>query len=341
MEKKGFGCFNGKQVHEYTIKNGNVCAKIIDFGARIRAVELLRKDGSILDVVLGYNTVEEYANYNGYLGATVGRVANRIANAKFTLNGKEYNLTKNNGENCLHGGTIGFDKKIWELGEFTENSVTLKTFSPDGENGFPANMNVSVTFTITDNQSLKIEYRAVADADTLASFTNHAYFNLNGESGQNIFDTELCINADKITPVNEKLIPDGRYLDVKGTIYDFTKGKKIGNYFESDDEYLKKFHCYDVNYALNGSGYRKIAVAKSDVSGIEMQVYSDACGVQLYTETFLEGRKGKTVEHGKGSAFCLETQFYPNAINCTEYPSCVLEKGKQFYSATEYQFKGL
>ncbi len=341
MEKKGFGRINEKDVYEYTIQNGNVKAKILNFGARIRSIELLRKDGSTLDVVLGYNTIEEYANYNGCLGATVGRVANRIGGSRFTLNGKEYNLTKNNGENCLHGGTLGFDKKLWELETFSDNSVTLKTFSPDGENGFPANMNVYVTFTVTDNQSLKIEYSAIADGDTPASFTNHAYFNLNGENGSNIFDTKLFIDADKITPVNEKLIPDGKYLDVKGTVYDFTTSKEIGNYFESNDENLKKFGCYDVNYALNGSGYRKIAVAKSDLSGIEMSVYTDMCGVQLYTEKFLDGRKGKTAVHKKGSAFCLETQYYPNAVNCVEYPSCILKKGKEYKSITEYEFKGL
>lgn len=337
MKRESFGLAHGQEVTQYTLTNGKMTAEIIDYGARLRSLKLKLSDGTVRDVVLGYNTIEEYMSQNGYLGATVGRVANRIANGKYVIDGKEYILSKNDGENTLHGGKSGFDDKVWELIEVGEDFITFKYLSPDGDEGFGGNLTTQVKYTLTKENSLKIEYKAISDADTPVSLTNHAYFNLNGEMGTNIFDTELLINSNKITPVNENLIADGRYMDVKGTAYDFSKGKKIGDYFNSIDEYLKKFGCYDVNYVLNGNGYRHIATAKD--GGIEMQVYSDMVGMQLYTEAILYGRKGKTGVYDKGCAFCLETQFYPNAVNCEKYPSCILKKGEEYSSITEYLFK--
>lgn len=337
MRIEDFGLVRGQKVLEYTIGNERMSVGLIDYGARIRFINLKLADGTTKDVVLGYNTIEEYSTQNGHLGATVGRVANRIGGAKYTLNGKVFTLNKNNGENTLHGGLSGFGDKVWQTVDYGENFVTFKYLSVDGEEGFGGNLTTTVKYIVTENNSLKIEYSATSDADTPVSFTNHAYFNLNGENGKNVFDTELQIFADCITPVNEQLIPDGRYMAVENTVYDFTKGKKIGDYFDSNDEFLKKFGCYDVNYVPNGNGYRHIATAKD--GGIEMLVYSDAVGVQLYTETFLEGRKGKTCVYEKGCAFCLETQHIPNAVNCAEYPSCILKKGEEYKTTTEYLFK--
>ena len=339
MKKENFGSIYGRQVTQYTLTNGRITAEIIDYGASLRSLKLKLKDGSVKDVVLGYNTVEEYATHSGYLGATVGRVANRIGGSRYTLNGKEYRLNNNDGENTLHGGVSGFNDKVWEAVEVSDHSVTFKYFSKNGEEGFNGNLETFVKYTVTEKNSIKIEYRAVSDEDTPVSLTNHSYFNLDGECGESVFNTELTIYADKITAVDENLITDGTFMPVKDSVYDFTKGKKIGDYFNSSDKFMKKFGCYDVCYVLNGNGYRKIATAKNENSGIEMEVYSDMVGVQLYTETFLDGRKGKSGTYKKGSAFCLETQHLPNAINCKEYPSCVLKKGEEYVSTTEYLFK--
>ena len=221
--------------------------------------------------------------------------------------------------------------------DYGENFITFKYLSVDGEEGFGGNLSITIKYTITENNSLKMEYRATSDADTPISVTNHAYFNLNGENGKNVFDTQLQIYADYITPLNDERITDGRYMSVVGTVYDFTKGKKIGDYYNSDDEYLKKFGGYDINYMPNGKGYRLIASAKD--GGIELQVYSDAVGVQFFTENSLDDRKGKSCTYKKGAGFCLETQNVPNAVNCKEYPSCILKKGEEYKTTTEYMFK--
>ncbi|MBQ8426807.1 MAG: galactose mutarotase [Clostridia bacterium] len=337
MKKMKFGSVNGKNVTQYTISNGKMTVEIINYGATVRSIKLNMSDGTIRDVVAGYNTVEEYKTQSGYLGATVGRVANRIGGANYTLNGKVFTLNKNDGENTLHGGLSGFNDKVWEILDYGEDFVSFKYLSVDGEEGFGGNLTVTVRYTVTKENSLKIEYSAICDADTPISLTNHSYFNLNGEGGKNIFDTYLQIDADRITLVDDHLIPSGKCLEVGGTAYDFRNERKIGDYFNSDDLYLKKFGCYDTNFMLNGNGYRKIATAKD--GGVEMQVFSDAVGVQLYTETFLEGRKGKCCVYKKGSAFCLETQNVPNAVNCKEFPSCILKKGEEYSTTTEYVFK--
>ncbi len=338
MKKELFGSVHGQNVYQYTLENKNMSVEIISYGARIKSA-FIKKDNAVYDVVLGYNTIEEYATQNGHLGATVGRVANRIEGGRYTLNGKEYTLFKNNGENTLHGGKSGFSDKVWKEVEVDNQSITLGYFSPDGEEGFGGAVSVEVKFSLTDDNSLKIEYSAKSDSDTPLNLTNHAYFNLDGECGDSVFETQMQIFADKITAVRDDLIPNGEFMQVKGTIYDFTSPKMIGDYLNSDDEYLKKFGCFDANYVVNGTGYRKVAIAKSLKSGIEMETFSDMDGVQFYTETFLEGRKGKSGVYKKGAGFCLETQFFPNAVNCKSFPSCILKKGEKFSSTTEYKFK--
>ena len=333
MDKILFGQIGKQKIYKYTIAKGNVSADFIDYGARIQSLRYCGKD-----IVLGYNTLTEYVNSEGYLGATVGRFANRIANAKFTLNGKEYCLTKNEGEDSLHGGLNGFDSKVWHAHSF-DDKIEFTYLSIDGEEGYPGNLSVKVTYTITDSDSLKIEYRAVSDADTVISLTNHAYFNLDGESSGDVFDTELFVDATEIVDVNENLIPNGKLRSVENTEGDFTKFKKLGNYFESKDFLIRKFGGYDFCYALEGDGFRKVAEARSNKSGISLEVYTDKEGMQFYTETILEGKTGKRGVYQKGCGFCLETQAYPNAVNCPEYPSAILRKGEQYNSVTEYKLK--
>ena len=334
--QKVFGNLNGTDIYSYEIKKGNFSAEIITYGATLRKLTMPDKNGKITDVVLGYNTLEEYVNNGGYLGATIGRIANRIEGGKFTLNGNEYQVGLNEVKNSLHGGFKGFDKKIWRA-TYGEDFVILSFFSPDGEEGYPGNLNVTVTYRLTE-EGLKISYLAKSDKDTILSLTNHSYFNLNGEDGADITDTELFIDADNITPVKDDLIPLGTLKSVENTIFDFTSYKEIGKDLGSDDEFLKKFGCYDVNFALNGRGYRKVCSARSYRSGITMETYTDQAGLQLYTASYKEGRKGKVTTYYNNCAFCLETQNYPNAINCKDFPSPILKAGEEYKSTTLYKF---
>ncbi len=334
--QKVFGNLNGTDIYAYEIKKGDMVAEIITYGATLRSLTMPDKNGKITDVVLGYNTLEEYVNNGGYLGATIGRIANRIENGKFILNGKEYQVGLNETKNSLHGGLKGFDKQVWSA-TCGENYVTLNYFSPDGEEGYPGNLDVSVTYTLTE-EGLKIDYLAKSDKDTILSLTNHSYFNLNGEDGADITDTELFIDADNITPVKDDLIPLGTLKSVENTIFDFTSYKEIGKDLGSDDEFLKKFGCYDVNFALNGRGYRKVCSARSYRSGITMETYTDQAGLQLYTASYKDGRKGKNATYYSNCAFCLETQNYPNSINCKDFPSPILKAGEEYKSTTFYKF---
>lgn len=338
MKEKLFGKIDDKPVYEYTLEKGGLKVGIITYGATIRSLNVTLLDGSVRDVVLGYNSLDEYVANNGCFGATIGRVANRISGAKYTLNGKEYKLVSNENENTLHGGPFGFNTKIWDVIECSENSISLGIFSPNGEGGFNANLSVAVKYTITKNNSLMIEYRALSDDDTPLSLTNHAYFNLNGECAENVMDTELIIDSDKILRVDENLIPNGDFIDVKGSVYDFNTAKVIGDYLNSTDENIKKYRCYDVCYVLNGNGFRKVAGAKSNDKKLQMEVYTDMDAMQLYTENYLLGRMGKSGKYGLASAFCFETQRYVNAINVKSFPSCVLKKCVEYKSQTEYKF---
>ena len=334
MSKKSFGKLNGKDVFCYTITNGKITAEILDYGATLRSLQVPDKNGKLVDVVLGYNSLDEYVNDKGYFGATVGRVANRIKNGKFSLNGKEYNVGRNEGENSLHGGIKGFDRAIWSVVE-SENSLTFEHLSVDGDEGYPGNLKVKVTYTITDNNALKLDYEAVCDADTILNLTNHSYFNLNGDGGEQILNTQMQIDADYFLPTDEQLIPLGKLESVKGTPYDFTTFKKVGESFSKD------FPLYDICLALNGKGYRKIAEIKTDVTGIAMETYTDLHGYQVYTPYYPDAKQGKNGLYGDYCAICVETQYFPNAINCKNFPSPVLKKGDVFKSTTEYVFKNV
>lgn len=300
-----------------TIKDGNIEAEIESVGARINA---LKVNG--IDIVFGFNSVEDYNKSGCYAGATIGRVANRIAKGRFTLNGKEYRLNVNNGENHLHGGNDGFDKKPFTLTEETADSVTMEYLSCDGEENYPGNLRFTVKFTV-ENNALLMEYSAVSDKDTLWCPTNHAYFNLDGEQKGDCRNNLLQLNADFYTPVDGGLMPTGEKKAVKGTPFDFTKPKRIGE--EIGGEELNVTLGYDHNFILNGA---PAAHAESEVTGIKMDVYTDMLCLQFYSGGQLNGVTGKSGVYNKYAGFCLEPQYCPNAINLQDYQKPVLKAGQ-------------
>ena len=335
--QKLFGQIENIPVYSFTIANENIKAEILTYGGTLKSLFVKDKNGKALDVVLGYNTLEEYIDHSYYAGSIVGRVANRIGNASFILNGKEYNISKNNGKHSLHGGFSGFSKKVLEVLEFGDDFITLKHVSKNGDEGYPGEVEVLVTYRVEDCE-LSITYSALSDEDTILGLTNHAYFNLNGEDGENVFDTKLSIDANSVVLVNEERVADGKLLSVENTIFDFRKEREIGNILTSTDEYIKSFKGYDVCYALNGSGYRSVARATSVKSGISMETLTDAEGVQLYVANLFKGKLGKNCTYQDGACFCLETGRYPNAINCKNFPSPIIKKGERFSSKTAYKF---
>jgi aldose 1-epimerase len=334
--QKLFGQIENIPVYSFTIGNEKIRAEILTYGGTLKSLFVKDKKGKELDVVLGYNTLEEYMDHSYYAGSIVGRVANRIGYAKFTLNGKEYNISKNNGEHSLHGGFSGFSKKIWEVVEFSNDFITLKYVSPNGDEGYPGKVEVFVTYRVEDSE-LSITYNALSDEDTILGLTNHAYFNLNGEDGENVFDTILSIDANSVVLVNKERVADGKLLPVENTVFDFRMEREIGNILTSTDEYITTFKGYDICYALNGSGYRSIAKATAP-SGVCMETFTDAEGVQLYVANLFKGKIGKNCTYQDGACFCLETGRYPNAINCKNFPSPVIKKGVPFNSKTAYKF---
>lgn len=338
MKQEIFGQIDGKNVIRYTLTNGRIIAKILNFGGTVQSLLVPDKNGNYIDVVLGYDDIESYRKNSGYLGAVIGRVCNRTEKGRFILNGKEYNVGINNGENSLHGGVSGFDDKIWDA-EVVGETLKLQYVSPDGEEGYPAMLKTTVVYSIEDD-GLKIDYSAVADGDTVVSLTNHTYFNLDGEGNGDILGTTLFIDADSVTPVNDKLIPNGEFMSVEKTPHDFRVPKTIGRDIDSESTQLSVAGGYDTNFVLNGSGFRKIASAKAVNSGIRMDVYTDRVGVQFYSGNFLSDVTGKGGnKYKKRYGFCLETQGFPNAINCPSYPSPVLKKGELYHTVTKYSFK--
>lgn len=336
IEIKPFGELNGKQVDVFTLKNEFLTVKILSLGAIINGIELKDKNGKVKDVVLGFDTIEKYTLCDAYLGAFIGRVCNRTEGAKFLLDGKEYSIGKNEKNNSLHGGFFGFDKKIFDYKIIGENLI-LSAFSKDGEEGYPGNLDFSVTYYLKD-KSLVLEYYAKCDKDTAVNFTNHSYFNLSGGEENNIENTFLKINADYITPVNSELIAHG-YKSVDGTPFDFRNTKRIGDDINKQDELLKICGGYDVNFVLKGEGLKLAAEAYDEKSGITLNVFTTEKGMQLYSGNFLNGLKGKNgAVYDKRYGFCLETQGFPNALNNADYPSIILKKGEEYSSKTIFSF---
>lgn len=338
ITKKPFGVTaDGQPVDLYTLSDGNISANIITYGGAIQSLLVPDKNGETVDVSLGYDDVQGYQNNGGYFGALIGRIGNRIGNGDFELNGVKYHIY-NNGKNAsLHGGKDGFDKKVWN-GQIEGDKLVLTYLSKDGEENYPGNLSVKVTYSV-ENSSLKIVYDATTDKDTIVNLTNHCYFNLSGQGNGTAADTVLALYADAITPVDEDLITHGEFMPVKGTAFDFNEPKTIERDINTDDEQLKIGGGYDHNYVLNAKEDGLFAVALSERTGVKMECYTDQPGVQLYTGNFMGGTTGKGgKEYIKRGAFCLETQNYPNAINCPEYPSCVLKVGDKYHTETVYKF---
>lgn len=313
----------GENYSLYTLENSNgMRVSITDLGATVQSVEVKNKNGEFVDVVLGYDTPEEYLNNDGFVGAFVGRYANRIGGARFELNGMEYKLTVNDGENTLHGGK-GYDCRKLEA-ETDDRGITFSIHDPDGENGFPGNVDASVRYELGEDNSLSIAYFAVSDKDTVLNLTNHSYFNLRGEG--DILSQQLRIAADGYLPVDAELIPTGEIRSVEGTEFDFREMREVGS------------TMYDHSFVLDGSGF--CAEMYDEQSGIDMCVYTDMPAVQLYCSGSLTKRKGKNgAEYDKGSALCLETQFYPDSPNKPEFPTVVLKAGEPFESRTVLKFE--
>ncbi len=327
MEKKYFDKFNGEDVCLYAISNGRVEAEICDLGAEINA---LMVDG--VNITLGFDSVEDYLQSGSFAGATIGRVANRIAGGKFILNGKTYLLNNNEGNNHLHGGNAGFDKRIFKVLRHTANSIELQYVSADMEENYPGELKLNVTYTV-ENDALTIRYAAVSNKDTLWNPTNHSYFNLNGEANGDCKNIILQLNADYYTPADGELIPTGKREAVKGTVFDFNAAKKIGADFGHKD--LVATNGYDHNYILKGE---HAAHAESEVTGIKMDVYTDMPCIQLYTGGALKTSRGKSRTYTHWAGFCLEPQYCPNAINAEGFKKPVLPAGQPMEHYIKYQF---
>lgn len=336
-EKRYFGTSkDGFEISEYILDNGLIEAHFLDYGCIIKNVFVAGKDGKKRDVVLGYDDIKSYEENGGYLGAFVGRVANRIKNAEFTLDGVKYRLFANDGKNCLHGGKKGFDKKFFES-KIEDDSITFTTCSFDGEEGFPGGLSIEVKYTLRGS-ALDIEYKAVATADTPVSFTNHSYFNLSDED--TALNHVLSVNSDFITPVNDTLIPTGELLSVSDTPFDFRKPQKVGLYIDYPHKQLKIAGGYDHNFVLKNYGsYEKVATLYAEDTGISMDVFTDNFGMQVYSGNFLNGAVGKNGRiYGKRAAICLETQGFPNAVNQVTFPSIIVKAGKTYSKRTTYAF---
>jgi aldose 1-epimerase len=345
--KEGFGeTADGQKVDLYTLTNRNgVEAKIITYGATLVSLKVPDRNNHLDDVVLGLSSLDDYIKGTSYLGAIVGRYGNRIAKGRFTLGGVEYKLAVNNGENHLHGGIKGFDKVVWNAREMsTKNGPALQLtyLSKDGEEGYPGNLKVTVTYTITNRNELRIDYSAATDKDTVLNLTHHSYFNLAGEGNGDILNHQVTINALKFTPTDEGSIPTGELRSVRGTPFDFTRATAIGARINQSDQQLQFGKGYDHNWVLNGrmGVLRQAATAYEPTTGRFMQVWTTEPGVQFYTGNFLDGtligRSGKPYQYRYG--FCFETQHYPDSPNHPSFPTTTLKKGATYHSTTIYRF---
>lgn len=336
---------DGRKVDLFTLNNNNgVSVNLTTFGAAVVSIIVPDKSGEMGDVALGFDTLEGYLQEgNPFFGSTIGRFANRIARGKFSLNGKQYTLAVNNGVNHLHGGPLGFDKVLWQVkGNISENKpeIVMTYTSPDGEEGYPGTMEVSVTFSLTDANELKIDYRASSDADTIVNLTNHTYFNLS--DSDTILKHVLFLNAKRFTPIDETQIPTGIIQSVKGTPFDFTQPVEIGARINrDDDQQIVNSGGYDHNFVCDTDGsLSRVAAVFAPETGRMLEVLTTEPGIQFYSGNFLDGsltgKKGAV--YRKRSGFCLETQHYPDSPNRPEFPSVVLKAGEEFTSTTLFRF---
>ncbi|SDF15414.1 aldose epimerase family protein [Chitinophaga filiformis] len=334
---------DGKQVKLYHLKKGNLQVAITNYGAKIVSLLAPDKQGQLADVELGYDNIDQYVNTKErYYGGIVGRYGNRIAKGKFKVDGKEYTLVTNNGVNHLHGGKKGFNDVVWDAEQPNDHTLKLHYLSKDGEEGYPGNLDITLTYEVTDSNEVKIDYSATTDKATVVNLTNHSFFNLHGAGNGDINDHIMYINADKYTPVDSTLIPKGKLEPVKGTPMDFTTPTKIGERVDADFEQLKFGKGYDHNYVLNKKGKELslAATVQEPQSGRFLEVWTTEPGVQFYGGNFLDGtdkgKEGKTYVHR--GAFCLETQHFPDSPNQPSFPSVVLKPGETYTSTCVYKF---
>jgi aldose 1-epimerase len=336
----------------YTLTNKNgmeVC--FTNFGGRIVSIMVPDKDGNMTDVCLGHDNIADYEKYGAEgcnFGALIGRYGNRIAKGQFTLDGETYQLPINNGPNSLHGGgPIAFHNRIWEANQIDEQNIAFTTTSPDGEDGYPGNINVAVTYTLTDDNALSITYSATTDKPTVLNLTNHCYFNLSGDGSKDCLDEELWLDADQFTAVDADVAVTGEVLSVEGTPFDFRTPTAIGGRIDDEtSEQIVNGHGYDHNWIINGIGDASPTATKlfgtlyDPNTGILMEMFTDQPGVQFYAGNFLDGsfvgKKG--VKYPRRSAFCFETQHYPDSPNHPEWPSTTLRPGEEYLTTTTYRF---
>lgn len=337
METREFG-----EATLYRFENVNgLVMEVSDFGAILHELIVPDKAGNMRDVILGYDSPDEYKgpSRTGF-GATIGRNANRISGACFTLNQTLYKLDKNNNENNLHSGWDFYHYRMWNVKNTTENSITFLLHSPDGDQGYPGMVDICVTYTLTNENELWIEYHGIPTKDTILNMTNHNYFNLNGHASGSVLEQKLWVDADSFTPTDIQLVPTGEIVSVEGTPMDFREKKPIGRDIEKEYEALVFGDGYDHNWCLNNQGkFSKVAELSSDLSGITMEVYTELPGLQIFTGNSLNRESGK---HGaiynQHQGVCLETQHYPDAINHQNFPSPICEKGKVYNTKTIYKF---
>src|ERR1043165_2634821 len=348
VTKRSFGKTDaGENVDLYTLRNTHgVEATITNYGGIVVSLKVPDRNGKFDDVVLGFNDLDSYLKPGPYFGALIGRYGNRIAKGRFTLNGVEYKLAVNNGENHLHGGIKGFDKVVWTGAEMKTRlgpALALTYVSKDGEEGYPGNLTTRVVYTLTNNNELKIEYSATTDKDTVTNLTHHSYFNLAGEGNGDILNTRVTINANRFVPTDAGSIPLGDLRKVSGTPFDFLTAHAIGERINQDDEQLKFGSGYDHTWVINGRPgvMRFAALAYEPTSGRVMQVWTTEPGVQFYTGNFLDGtltgKSGKP--YPRRSGFCFETQHYPDSPNKPSFPTTTLKKGASYRSTTIYRFR--
>ncbi len=337
---------DGAEVTLFTLTNsGGLKAEIIDLGGIITKLFVPDNKGKLDDITLGCEGVDNYLSYSPYFGALIGRYSNRIEDARFELNGKEYTLYKNDGKNHLHGGLKGFDKVVWKAEIIKKDgveSLQLTYRSADGEEGYPGNLDVEVIYTLNDDNELVIDYSAVSDKDTVVNLTNHVYFNLRGHGAGEIGNHEIMINADSFTPINNEGIPSGEIRPVEGTPFDLRAMKPIGQGFASSYEQIVNGKGYDHNWVLNTAGDLSKAAAEAfeKTAGRVIKVYTTKPGIQFYTGNFL-GEKGnykEGVQYVRRGGFCLETQYYPNSIKHKHFPSPILRAGEEYKHTTVYKF---
>jgi aldose 1-epimerase len=347
IKRSTFGKMSdGQTIDFYTLTNKNgVEVRIINYGGRVVSIRVPDRQGQMADVVLGYDNLEGYLQpKEPFFGALVGRYGNRIAHGRFTLDGVEYKLAQNDGPNSLHGGLKGFDKVVWKALELAKQNSALELtyLSKDGEEGYPGNLSVKVTYTLSDENELWIDYSAITDKDTVLNLTNHSYFNLAGEGNGDILSHQMMIAASRFTPVDATLIPTGELRSVEGTPFDFRQPTAIGARIDNDDEQLKRGKGYDHNFVLDrkGPGLTLAARVVEPKSGRVLEVKTTQPGIQFYTGNFLDGtihgKGGKAYAHRFG--FCLETQHFPDSPNQPSFPSTELKPGQTYHQITVFQF---